>query len=162
MAQLTKDFKKFYENISLQELLARGVARGFHPTVLELVLSAYAFERRIVCEELVSGPAFAWHGVVAGCPFATTMVKIFYLLEFDELNAKWQDTATKEGFYVDLAAYIDDIGATVRGTEKQVVDYTPQLERDIDNMMTYKVQGEIAQHKNNLTASSLRLWPDQQ
>ena len=158
VAQLTKNFKKFYENISLEELLERGIARGFHPTVLELTLSGYAFERRIVCEELVSGPAYARHGVVAGCPFATTMVKVFYLLELDELYGKWQREAARGGFEVDLAAYIDDIGATVRGTERQVVEVTPELEKDIDEMMIDKVQGEIAHDKNNLTASSLGVW----
>ena len=78
---------------------ARGRRYAFNPTVTAVCLAAYRSARFLVLATVVAPPVFAINGVIAGCGFATTLIRVFTLAALDGLSLPRS---------ISLRVYIDD------------------------------------------------------
>ena len=92
-------------------------------------------KRRICIKDVYSEELWPGAGVVAGCSFATSVIKVFYPEALDAFDEICRKTAEEEGCECELQVYADDVTARLRGEAGQVAKLTPLLERDFDKAM---------------------------
>ena len=158
VAQLKFDFKKFYETVPHSDLERKAEAGSFPWEISRLALHGYQVERRVVFEKAVSDLAFPTCGIVAGDPFATTMVKIHYAEELGDFKDRWEGFMKDRGVDLDFKVYIDDLAVTMRGDRAAIITWLPRAEADLREVMCGALGGTIAEDKTNLTASDKDLW----
>ena len=96
--------RSFFEYIQHGKLRERGASKGFSKKLMKLALKAYRLPRSICKEGKLAAPLYPDRGVIAGCGFATTMVKIYGIEAFDQFVALWPSAT--------LDTYIDDLTVT--------------------------------------------------
>ncbi len=110
-----EDLASFYEGIN-RDLLANEAAHlGFPLQVLRGSIGMYANPRLVALNGRVARQVHPRRGVIAGCAFATTYVKVLMTRALDRAVARMPAGVT-------LDAYIDDIALSVVGTSAQVVE----------------------------------------
>ena len=75
-ASLFGDIAKFYDNVTHHQLWKEGLAVGFHPRLLLLMLFVYAQPRIITMDGAHSDPIPVSGTILPGCSLATTGAKI--------------------------------------------------------------------------------------
>ncbi|CAE7888795.1 unnamed protein product [Symbiodinium necroappetens] len=102
MIAILIDLETFYDCVDLQLLADRLCEAQFPPVVGALALQAYAGERHIVSEDVLSEGIKPQKGIPAGCPLAITMARVF-------LAPILREASTCEGL-AGLDTWVDDIG----------------------------------------------------
>ncbi|CAE7770321.1 unnamed protein product [Symbiodinium microadriaticum] len=102
MIAILIDLETFYDCVDLQLLADRLCEAQFPPVVGALALQAYAGERHIVSEDVLSEGIWPKRGIPAGCPLAITMARVF-------LAPILREASTCEGL-AGLDTWVDDIG----------------------------------------------------
>ena len=77
VALLLWDLKAFYEHIDRNVLIQRATEAGCPMQPTRLAIQGYASQRLLKMDNLIVTTGFAKFGVVAGCGFATTGVKVY-------------------------------------------------------------------------------------
>ncbi len=112
---ILEDLASFYEGIS-RDLLANEAAHlGFPLQLLRGSIGMYSNPRLVSLNGRVARQIHPRRGVVAGCAFATTYVKVLMTRALDRAVANMPDGVV-------LDAYIDDLALSAVGTSAQVVD----------------------------------------
>ena len=70
------DMEKCYELIPFSAIIQEAVALNFPSTLTYLAVYMYAGARRIVMDKVHSSSRHTTEGIIAGCPLATTLVKV--------------------------------------------------------------------------------------
>ena len=116
IAAVFDDFHKFYELVPLKRLLDKANASGLNRVLVRVVLGAYKMQRFFSEGVFLSKGLHAFNGIVAGCSFATAMVKIFYQEIFRGLERRHPS--------IRFQIYIDDLLAQATGkSERKVLKY---------------------------------------
>ena len=97
------DLETFYDCVDLRLLAERLREADFPPVIGALALQAYAGERHIVSEDVLSEGVKPERGILAGCPMATAMARVF-------LSPVLRKVTECAGL-VGLDTWVDDIGA---------------------------------------------------
>ena len=97
------DLETFYDRVDLEVLEQRLLDANFPPIVAALTLQTYRGARHIVSEDILSEPITPQRGILAGCPFATVMARVF-------LKPILQQASSSPGLK-GLDTWVDDIGA---------------------------------------------------
>ena len=113
MIAILIDLETFYDCVDLQLLADRLCEAQFPPVVGALALQAYAGERHIVSEDVLSEGIWPKRGIPAGCPLAITMARVF-------LAPILREASTCEGL-AGLDTWVDDIGADFEDKRPAVV-----------------------------------------
>ena len=113
MIAILIDLETFYDCVDLQLLADRLCEAQFPPVVGALALQAYAGERHIVSEDVLSEGIRPKRGIPAGCPLAITMARVF-------LAPILREASTCEGL-AGLDTWVDDIGADFEDKRPAVV-----------------------------------------
>jgi len=79
------DLKSFFDMLKHEHLLERSRTKGFSMKLAKLGVDGYRTPRYVQRAGCISAPLFPSRGVVAGCGFATTFVKIACIDIFKEL-----------------------------------------------------------------------------
>ncbi|CAE7453123.1 unnamed protein product, partial [Symbiodinium sp. KB8] len=114
MIAILIDLETFYDCVDLQLLADRLCEAQFPPVVGALALQAYAGERHIVSEDVLSEGIKPQKGIPAGCPLAITMARVF-------LAPILREASTCEGL-AGLDTWVDDIGADFEDKRPAVAD----------------------------------------
>ena len=103
------DLTKAYEKVD-HKVLAEAAARyGFPLRVLKIALMFYRMSRVVIVEGLATSPVFTAQTIVAGCSFATVLLRLMLLPILDSVAANWPSAK--------MAVVVDDI--TIAGMGKQ-------------------------------------------
>ena len=97
------DLQTFYDSVNWTKLEERIVATGFPPAIALLVMQVYRGTRYLVAEDLLSEGILPARGILAGCPFATMMARVY-------LQPIMQEAAQLHSITA-LDTWVDDIGA---------------------------------------------------
>ncbi len=103
-----EDMESFYESIDRDVLLSEASALGFPTCIIRACLAAYAAPRMISNGSALAKEEYATRGLIAGCSFATSLVKVFYLRKLEKVARDLPRGAI-------LDAYIDDLAVSVEG-----------------------------------------------
>ena len=90
-------------SVNWAKLEERIVATGFPPAIALLVMQVYRGTRYLVAEDLLSEGILPARGILAGCPFATMMARVYLQPIMQEAAQLHSVTA--------LDTWVDDIGA---------------------------------------------------
>ncbi len=146
-AVILEDLEAFYESIDRERLLDEARKRDFPVAIVRACLAAYAAPRMITMDKMAARELYPRRGVIAGCSFATTLVKLFYLSSLDKVAA-----SLPSGTNVDM--YIDDIAVTAEGPKQEVVAKVVEAHAAIREAMTNELGCTLAAHKAAIIASS--------
>ncbi len=113
-AVAAEDIQSFFEVVDRARLVEEARALDFPMPLIKAALAAYGSARMLTMQGRVAREVYPTSGVVAGCPLATALVKVFYLRALDQFVA-----ATPEEVHLD--AYVDDLTLSTIGTAQQVV-----------------------------------------
>ncbi len=146
-AVLGEDIQAFFESIDREQLAEEAKALGFPLPVLRAALSAYAMARMLTIQGRVAREMHPTRGVVAGCPLAMTLVKVYYLRALDKFTAD-----APRGIHLD--AYVDDLTLSVVGEARRItIDITIAHEM-LTKVVTEMLGCSFAQGKTAIVATS--------
>ena len=116
-ACLTLDISAFYEHVSHSKLAQFAVQLGFPIGPLRAALRAYKWPRFVQHHRMVGPGLCPTRGIVAGCTFATSLVKAYYSVGFGSLYRLWLEASLPLG----LDVYLDDITVAGRSASPEVL-----------------------------------------
>ncbi len=108
-----EDMESFYETIDRDILVDEARRLGYPTCLVRASLAAYAAPRMITFGRATAKELHARRGLIAGCSFATTLVKVFYLRRLDAMAKEIPDNVKVDG-------YIDDLALTAEGPRARV------------------------------------------
>ena len=71
------DLKHFYDSVDLELLVQRGLDLQYPPLLLQMAVSVHEGSRWILAEDLCCKPVLPGRGLLAGCPQAVTLARLF-------------------------------------------------------------------------------------
>ena len=71
------DLRKYYEHIDLRFLWEKCKQHNFPLCIARLAIQAYSCARFLTLGGVVDGPHWVCRGIVAGCTFATSLIRVF-------------------------------------------------------------------------------------
>ena len=146
-AAVLLDMRSFYENFSHERLQLRANGAGFPARITRLAIAAYRAPRLITQDGRVGPPVMPKRGVIAGCGFATTWVKVYCLQPFKEFCARHPR--------VKLDAYIDDLTLSASGdSDDEVALLLQAAAEDLYKVITELLECDLAKEKSAVVASS--------
>ena len=145
-ASLLVDLASFYEHFNHDKLVERADRLGFPPKITRLALAGYRGARFISQRGKTTHPLVASRGVVAGCGFATTWVKVYCVEAFDKFK--------KRHPHINIDAYIDDITLSITtGDPKRTEDLLVAAAEDLARLIKEELDCEIAREKSVVICS---------
>ncbi len=145
-AVILDDMEAFYEGINREALLEEAQAVGFPTVIAKACLAAYATPRMLTLDGIAAREMYPRRGLIAGCTFATTLVKVFYVRKIDAAVGK-----LPEGANVDF--YIDDVALSVEGPRWRVARDAITAHNIIRETLTEGLGCKLAAHKTAIVAS---------
>ena len=139
------DMRKFYELFDFARLAARAWDTGFPMQIVRVSLAAYAGPRHLSLSGMVTKALYASNGIVAGCGFATTYVKVYCLRPFDTFVHRCPT--------VSLDAYIDDLTISSIGEASIVREAIVSGGLELHRVIQDELVCEIAMDKPALVSS---------
>ncbi len=141
-----EDMEAFYETIDRDVLLAEAAALGFPTCVVRACLAAYAAPRMVSHGSAVAREVFATRGIIAGCAFATSLVKVFYLRRLRQAKAEMPRGAV-------LDAYIDDVAIAAEGPRRKVISTIVEAYAVLKRALTRDLRCTLAPQKAAVVSS---------
>jgi hypothetical protein len=137
MISVLVDLKNFYDHVDFHLLEKRAAQLNFPPAVTHVVLQVYAGRRLLVAEDMLSEPIWPARGMLAGCPFAPTLAKVYLWPVMEDV--------TRDACPSNLDTWVDDISMDWWG-------------RNADQVASHAVAGYRALHsglqESGLTVSA--------
>ncbi len=151
-ATLLWDAEAFFERVSHKKLAARARSTGFPEQLLGPAIAMYRAPRLICMNVSVAREALPRRGVVAGCGYATTLMKVYCLQPFDDYVAKVGCNCD------DFDAYVDDFAVTVEGeTTTDVVERLDRAQQVFREVLEVDLEAVVAMSKAGLVTTSEQL-----
>ena len=126
-AGLLTDLLKAYEYVRRDKLISVANATGFPVAILRMCLAAYSGPRRILVDGQRTQPfSIGSRSLIAGCSFATTLLKVYLIKVFDMLS-RWHSG-------VELHVFVDDVG--MNATQSTPDETAEQLGRATERLLT--------------------------
>ncbi len=145
-ATVLEDMEAFYETVDRELLLHEARVLGFPTCLVRASLATYAAPRMITHGRYASREVHPRRGIVAGCSFATTLVKVFYLRRLDALSREIPAS-------VRIDAYIDDLALTAEGSKASVAADIVAAHGAMIRVLTRELHCGIARDKTAVVAS---------
>ncbi len=146
-AVVLDDLESFYETISRDVLISEAQELAFPMAILRASLGAYAGPRMLTLDGRAARELYAREGIIPGCTFATTYVKIFYVRRLDQLTAALPPQVT-----IDM--YIDDAATSAEGEGAEVINIITEAREKLRETLTVDLGCRIAGAKTRVVASS--------
>ncbi len=124
-----------------------AAALDFPLPVLKAALAAYAMPRMITLQGRVSRQIIPTQGVIAGCPIAMALTKVFYVRAFDKFMAR-----APKGVYLD--AYVDDLTLSAVGTSGSVIINITRAHEQLQALVRDELACGFAEGKTAVIAST--------
>ena len=96
------DLWKAFEQARFQDLINAGIKWNFPMRLLRVALMTYAAPRVLEIEKAHSEQIKTWQGILPGCVYATTLLRLLVLEPLDKVKAAYHG--------VSLTSVVDDFG----------------------------------------------------
>ncbi len=149
-AVVLDDLESFFETVDREMLMEEAQILGCPLAILRASLAAYTRPHVLTLDGRMAKELHARHGILPGCTFATTFVKVFYTRRIDALIAR-----LPEG--VDVDFYIDDVALSAVGTGEELVNKMVDARNALHKMLTEGLGCRIAEAKSAIVASSSKV-----
>ncbi len=143
---ILEDLASFYEGINRDLLATEAAHLGFPVQLLRGSVGMYANPRLVALNGRVARQVHPRRGVIAGCAFATTYVKVLMTRALDRAMANMPAG-------VMLDAYIDDLALSVVGSRAQVVDKLAKAHDVLRAAIQHELGCSFAQEKTAVVAT---------
>ncbi len=121
VAAASVDIEKFYEHITVADYAEGALRQGVPKCVVLLTAHLYLGPRVIRVDNAVSAPLFPRRSIVAGCGWATLLVRVMMLPSIDVFMVKLHDLAGRWGVRISTCIYVDDGVLMTTGARDPVV-----------------------------------------
>ena len=148
-AAVLQDMEAFYQSVDHEKLLLQAALHGFPLPLLRLALHLYRGPRHLLLGRGVAPPAWPTRGVLPGCAWAGTLVKVYYLTALDAFTLRHPR--------VELDVYVDDIQLAAQGTESAVVDLLAEATLDLNDVVEKEIRSKLVPAKAAVVASTAKL-----
>ncbi len=145
-----EDMESFYETIDRNILVDEARRLGFPTCLVRAALAAYAAPRMITFGRATARELHARRGLIAGCSFATTLVKVFYLRRMDAMIKEIPRS-------VKVDAYIDDLALTAEGPRARAAEDVIIAHAVMRRILTVELGCKLAPNKAAVVASDREL-----
>ena len=105
MCTFLSDLRHFSDSVDLESLAGKALELDFPPLLLHHLLCVHSSPRVLVADEQCSRQILPRRGIVAGCPMATSMAKIFLWDIVSQL--------VKRRLPSSVSTWVDDLGLDV-------------------------------------------------
>ena len=105
MCTFLSDLRHFYDSVDLESLAGKALELDFPPLLLHHLLRMHSSPRVLVADEQCSRQILPRRGIVAGCPMATSMAKIFLCNIVGQLVRRRLPSS--------VSTWVDDLGLDV-------------------------------------------------
>ncbi len=146
-AVVLEDLEAFYESIDRGRLLEAAREHRFPIPIVRACLAMYAAARMITLDKVAARELYPCRGLIAGCSFATTLVKLFYITPLDR-------AVTKLPIGTNVDFFIDDIAVTAVGPRREVAARVVEAHALIRKAVTEELGCTLASQKAAIIASS--------
>ncbi len=144
------DLESFYETINREVLVKEAQVLNFPLVILRASLAAYVGPRMLTLDGRASKELHAQNGILPGCTFATTYVKLFYLRRLDAVAAELPPEAVMD-------IYIDDVAIAADGDGSDLIEAAISARDAVRKALTADLGCRIAEAKTRVVASSSRI-----
>eukprot|EP00959_Pyramimonas_sp_CCMP1952_P042226 883126-Pyramimonas_sp.AAC.1 len=148
------DLAKAYERVLYGHLIDAAQMTNFPLDILRLLLCVYRCPRLLVVGQVASAPVMTEQTIVAGCAFATTLLKMLLIRMLDCVTAKFP--------FARVYNVVEDITVRVRGSRKFVRDMLPivvgftcRMLEELDLVLA-RAKGKIVSTRQDVVQSSER------
>ncbi len=148
------DFKSFYEFIDVAELADGSKQYGMPSAITSLIAHLYTGPRRIRVDGVVSARSFPKRSVLAGCTWATLIVRLIMIKPAERLLEAIKRRAAGWDIGVGLVVYIDDGAVTTRGRVDAVSFIHNWITRLVITWVKSTLRKKIAEGKMACVAST--------
>ncbi len=145
-AVILEDMESFYETINRDLLLVEAQALGFPLNLVRASLAAYSAPRVLTLNGIAAKELHPRRGIIAGCTFASSLVKVFYLRRLDTVVK-----APPGGTNLDV--YIDDVAVLAEGPKDRVAADAITAHGLIKQAITAELGCKLAPQKAAIIAS---------
>ncbi len=147
---ILEDMESFYETINREILIDEARRLGYPTCLIRASLAAYAAPRMITFGSAVAKELHAQRGIIAGCSFATTLVKIFYIRRLDEMVKEIPRNVKIDG-------YIDDLALSAEGPRGRIAKDIIRAYVIMVRILTEELGCSLAPSKAAVVASDREL-----
>ncbi len=148
------DFKTFYEFINAAELADGSKQFGLPSAITSLLAHLYTGPRRIRVDGVVSARSYPRRSVLAGCTWATLIVRLIMIQPAERLLEAIKRRAAGWDIGVGLIVYIDDGAVTTRGRVDAVAFIHNWITRLVISWVKNTLRKRIAEGKMACVAST--------
>ncbi len=141
-----EDLASFYETIDRDLLAQEAAALNFPLDIVRASMAAYGLPRMVALHGRLAREVHPRRGVIAGCTFATTYVRVFMLRALDRAVKEMPDG-------VSLDVYIDDVVISAVGEPKEVTDKLLKAHATLRRIIQEELGCTFAKEKTAVVAS---------
>ena len=143
------DLAKCYEKVKHGLLADKCQQHGFNAIVARLAISLYAGPRRLVANGAVSRQMCTKQGILAGCTFATTLLRVLLISSCDATALHWPS--------IRLGVFVDDASLQAVGLEEFVVTQLSESTAFLAECFEQDLFMQVSRAKSVLLGSSRAL-----
>ncbi len=151
------DFEKYYECISHEELAVGARMIGLPLTVMTMAAHLYLGPRHISVGKMVSNATFPRRSVLAGCTWATLLIRAIMVRPIENLLKKIADEMKGWRTKISMMVYVDDCMISTRGSRSEVQQWHSWVTRLAIAWVNRVLQKNIARNKLHVVAGSKEL-----
>ncbi len=156
-AASTVDLKQFYENVTVADFALEALRQGVPKVVVMLTAHLYTGPRVLRVKEAVAPPLYPRKSIVAGCTWATFLVRILMLRPLDKFMKDLIRHAKLWQAHVRTAIYIDDGILMTTGSRSAVEMVHTWATRMLIQFLVNVLRKPIAREKLACVASTAGL-----
>ena len=121
------DLIKCFEKVRLIHVWTWGCYWGVPKRLLRVILSVFAFQRRLIVEGSHSVPVSTVAAIIAGSTFSCAILHIVLVWPCDRLLRLWPS--------ISLAKYVDDLSLSMMGPRQEVAKIVPEASAELIRML---------------------------
>ena len=148
-AAILQDMENFYQMVCHDRLEEQAAAHGFPAPLLRLALHLYRGPRHLMLAKSIAEAVTPNRGVLPGCAWACTLVKVYYLTAFDNFVARNPKAL--------LDVFVDDIQTAAMGSKEAVVTILTEATEDLCRVVEHEIESRLVPAKAAVVASTDKL-----
>ena len=148
------DISKFYESLTLQDVACAADYFGIPRTVVRLFIAFYLTPRYIRVGKSWASPVFPCRSIVAGCTWATVLVRCFMLGPVERFLEVIQREAAARALIISFKVYVDDLTLLMAASLARLRKFVVRASKMLVDWISGTLKLQVAKDKLVCIASS--------
>ena len=149
------DISKFYESLDLVDVALAADYFGIPRAIIRLCLSFYLAPRYIRVGRAWAKPVFPQRSIVAGCTWATVLIRCLMLGPAERLLAELHREAAASALIVSFKIYVDDLTLLMSAALAKLRNFVKRAASKLVGWVTGTLRLSVAKDKLLCIASSV-------